>query len=301
LIQVKLIVSPKNPSNIFVKILTLFSFVIHDSNTTMNHIIWTNGHPLLIEDIVDSDNCYLYDSKGNQYTDLESGTWSTSVGHNNKRVNKVITEQINTICHTGFCYIHPQLEKTAEHILVMSNEVTTGIGRTGKWFGYQHYPIVPDIVAMGKGIGNGYPVSITAISEKVASKLAPRSFKYGQSHQNDPLGACVANEVIRIIEEQGLLEKAEELGNYLKSRLVEIKEEFPLIQAIRGRGLMLVIELKNSAQTVFEKLLEQGFIVAKRPNTEILRIDPALTVEKESIDRFLDTLREILQLLVPTV
>ena len=73
--------------------------------------------------------------------------------------------------------------------LILVNEVTTGMGRTGAWFGYNHYPIIPDLVCIGKGLGNGYPISALAINRQTAAKLDDGAFKYMQSHQNDPLGA----------------------------------------------------------------------------------------------------------------
>ncbi len=384
----------------------------------MNHIIWSSAHKLNFNNIVDSDNCFLYDSSGNRLIDLESGVWCTSVGHNNKRINDIIVSQINRITHTGFCYCNPQIEETAIKVLeitgiqhgkceflssgseaveygmraartltdkplaftfsdsyfgaygdaafkdknnwfiynwldcscgnfesgcigecenfqripfekigiflfepgsssglvrfpsqeliskilkkikdndgiVMANEITTGTGRTGKWFGYQHYNFVPDIVAIGKGIGNGYPVSIVAVSENVAEKLKDSDFKFSQSHQNDPLGAFIASEVIDIIFDNGLLEKCSQLGIYLKEKLLEMKNEKSLLKDIRGRGLMLAIELNKNAREVYEELLKQGFIVAKRPNSEALRLDPALTVEKSTLDMFLKAFKNL--------
>lgn len=82
--------------------------------------------------------------------------------------------------------------------IIITNEITTGIGRTGEWFGYNHYGIVPDIVAVGKGVGNGYPVSAVVSAQKIVDRLDLDLFHYGQSHQNDPLGAAVALEVISI-------------------------------------------------------------------------------------------------------
>jgi len=384
----------------------------------MNHIIWSSAHKLHFNNIVDSDNCFLYDSSGNRLIDLESGVWCTSVGHNNKSINDIIVSQINRITHTGFCYCNPQIEETAIKVLeitgiqhgkceflssgseaveygmraartltdkplaftfsdsyfgaygdaaikdknnrfiynwldcscgnleigcigecenfqripfekigiflfepgsssglvrfpsqeliskilnkikdndgiVMTNEITTGTGRTGKWFGYQHYNFVPDMVAIGKGIGNGYPVSIVAVSENVAEKLKDSDFKFSQSHQNDPLGAIIASEVIDIISDNGLLEKCSQHGTYLKEKLLEMKNETSLLKDVRGRGLMLVIELKKNALEVYEELLKQGFIVAKRPNSEVLRLDPALTVEKSTLDMFLKAFRNL--------
>jgi acetylornithine aminotransferase len=175
----------------------------------------------------------------------------------------------------------------------MANEITTGTGRTGKWFGYQHYNFVPDIVAIGKGIGNGYPVSIVAVSENVAEKLKDSDFKFSQSHQNDPLGAIIASEVIDIISDNGLLEKSSQHGTYLKEKLQEMKNESSLLKDVRGRGLMLAIELNKNVQEVYEELLKQGFIVTKRPNSEVLRLDPALTVEKSILDMFLKAFKNL--------
>ena len=385
----------------------------------MKHIIWSSGHSLKFDNIVASDNCYLFDNNGNKIIDLESGVWCTCVGHNNKRINRVIASQISRITHTGFCYCNPQIEETAKKILeitgiengkceflssgseaieygmrvarlfagkplaltfsdsyfgaygdagikdknnwhiynwldcscgksgigcrgecdsfnripfektgvflfepgsssglvrfpsqeliskicsrikanngiIMANEITTGTGRTGKWFGYQHYDIIPDIAAIGKGIGNGYPVSIVTVSGTVAEKLGVSGFKYSQSHQNDPLGAYVASEVISIIKDDGLLEKCCQHGTYIKEKILEMKIERSLLKDVRGRGLMIAIELKKNAQEVYEDLLKKGFIVAKRPNSEVLRLDPALTVERSTLDLFLNTFRNLI-------
>ena len=83
----------------------------------MKNIIWTTGHQLKLDNIVDSDNCYIFDSNGKRYIDLESGVWCTSVGHNNKRVNQVIANQIGRITHTGFVYCHPIISEVSEKIL----------------------------------------------------------------------------------------------------------------------------------------------------------------------------------------
>lgn len=386
----------------------------------MNNIIWSIGHNLELKDIVKADNCYLYDSKGKKYLDLESGVWCTSVGHCNSRVNNVIQLQVNKISHTGFCYCNPIIEKTAQRILeittlkegkceflcsgseaveygmrvaktitdksltltfsdsyfgaygeaskrdndkwhiynwlecscnanngdcigecsefnnipfeqigiflfepgsssglvrfpsqrlinkiierikrdngiIMINEITTGIGRTGKWFGFQHYNIEADIVAIGKGLGNGYPVSATVISKRVSDLLENKKYIYAQSHQNDPLGTSVANEVIDIISEENLLERSERLGKLIINRLNELKNATSLIKAIRGRGLMIAIELVRHADFVRNELLKKGYILAKRPSVEVLRMDPALTIEEEDIYSFIESFKQIIE------
>jgi acetylornithine aminotransferase len=178
--------------------------------------------------------------------------------------------------------------------LTVINEVTTGAGRTGKWFGFQHYDLEPDMIAMGKGIGNGYPVSVAAISGKAAGVLENHHFHYSQSHQNDPLGATVVTEVIGTISDEKLVERSRQLGEKMMSGLESIKKPGSILKETRGRGLMIAIEFTRDAGLVQKELLKKGFIVAKRSGHEVLRIDPALTVKEKDIDAFLRSLNEII-------
>ncbi|MBN2563239.1 MAG: aminotransferase class III-fold pyridoxal phosphate-dependent enzyme [Phycisphaerae bacterium] len=183
--------------------------------------------------------------------------------------------------------------------LVLVNEVTTGVGRTGTWFGFQHYGISPDIVAMGKGIGNGYPVSVTAISHTVIDRLGGEPVKYAQSHQNDPLGAAVVREVVRVIREEGLIERGKEIANVLVAGLQGIKDRTSRIKDIRSRGLMVALELEDDSENSFtvrthRELVRRGFIVGRRPDVKVLRIDPSLTIEIKDIEDFLRVLDNVL-------
>ncbi len=183
--------------------------------------------------------------------------------------------------------------------IVLTNEVTTGVGRTGKWFGYQHYDVSPDIVAMGKGIGNGYPVSVTAFSPCLIRKLGGRQIKYAQSHQNDPLGAAIVLEVIRTIKEGALIEKSRDIAAILMSGLEGIKVRTDKIKAIRGRGLMVALELEDDAKASYttyvqKELVENGYVLAQRPGLNVLRIDPSLTIDSKDIEDFLKTFENVL-------
>ena len=187
----------------------------------------------------------------------------------------------------------------ANDSLVLINEVTTGVGRTGKWFGYQHYDISPDIVAMGKGIGNGYPVSVTAFSPGLIKKLDGKQIKYAQSHQNDPLGAAIVLEVIRIIKEDGLIEQSTNISTRLISGLEDIQSRMNKIKAVRARGLMVAVDLKDDADAAYtthvqKELLRNGYILAQRPDLNVLRIDPALTIESRDIENFLTVFEKVL-------
>ncbi len=176
---------------------------------------------------------------------------------------------------------------------VIVNEVTTGIGRTGKWFGYQHYGIEPDLIAIGKGIGNGYPVSVASINEATVNELVEKPFKYAQSHQNDPLGACIVEEVIRFIKENDLITEAETKGSLLSSRLESLVDN-EIILGVRGRGLMFAVDLVNAevGNNIYNDLLEAGFIVGNRGAA--FRIDPPLIITETEIDAFIDVFKTIL-------
>lgn len=174
---------------------------------------------------------------------------------------------------------------------IIVNEVTTGIGRTGKWFGYQHYDINPDFIAVGKGIGNGYPVSATLIGESVSKQLELRPFRYGQSHQNDPLGASIIHGVIQYIENNDLISKAEKNGMYLKHKLEALVDKDIFLKT-RGRGLMFIFEIKDKRTTnsIYNNLIEKGFLTCNRGTA--LRVDPPLTITKSEIDHFIEALKE---------
>ena len=183
--------------------------------------------------------------------------------------------------------------------LVLVNEVTTGVGRTGLWFGYQHYGISPDIVAMGKGIGNGYPVSVTAFAPGVIERLGGRPVKYAQSHQNDPLGAAVAREVVEIIKEEGLIERGKGIAAILLSGLEGIKDRTGQIKEIRSRGLMVALELRDDPKGSFtsrthRELVRRGYVSGRRPGVNVLRLDPSLTIDQKDIEGFLETFEAVL-------
>lgn len=184
--------------------------------------------------------------------------------------------------------------------VILVNEVTTGVGRTGRWFGHQYYNLKPDIIALGKGLGNGYPVSVTALTQPVWELLKTKPFKYSQSHQNDPLGAAIAKEVIQVIKEENLIEKCSILGSHFLSQLQQLQKNFIIIKDIRGRGLMMAIEFEDKdnvllASTIQRRFLSNGFIVASRSGFNVIRIDPPLSVSKKEIDSFVENFLQILK------
>jgi len=175
---------------------------------------------------------------------------------------------------------------------IIANEVTTGTGRTGRWFGYQHYGIQPDLIAVGKGIGNGYPVSVAVISPHMVNELRGTAFHYSQSHQNDPLGASIVQEVINVIEKGQLVTESARKGSALLHELRKLVDTSTVLD-VRGRGLMIAIDLQDAETTnrIYSELLNRGFIVGNRGS--FLRIDPPLTVTDDELKSFVAVFAEI--------
>ncbi len=172
--------------------------------------------------------------------------------------------------------------------LVVADEVTTGFGRTGLWFGYQHYAVVPDMVVTGKALGNGYPVSGVTVNGDITAALAARPLRYAQSHQNDPCGCAVGNAVIGYFLRHEIVEQAAQTGAYFLAQLQGLQAQHAeRIMDVRGRGLMLALQLdtENAAESMTEDLFSAGFVVGQRgPN---LRFMPPLVIGRELIDELI--------------
>lgn len=180
--------------------------------------------------------------------------------------------------------------------LLVVDEVTTGLGRTGAWYGFLHYDLDPDIVALGKGLGNGYPVSAVAMRREIADALHADGFHYAQSHQNDPMGCAVAREVLAILHDERLVERSAGVGADLLRRLEALAARRRGIRDVRGRGLMLAIEFDPGAPvaSVHRALLADGLLVGYKPAASLLRFYPPLVTEQEDIERLIASLDEIL-------
>ena len=179
--------------------------------------------------------------------------------------------------------------------LVMANEVTTGLGRTGKWFGYGHYALKPEVVSLGKILGNGYPVSACALGAGLGKRLLDTGFHYAQSHQDDPLGCAVALEVLAVLAEEGLIERSERVGAWFKAKLEGLAAGRELVRKVRGRGLMLALELvPGAAEDLHRKMMEQRLLVGLQPAGNVIRFYPALNMEREHFLRVLEAMAKAL-------
>jgi len=185
----------------------------------------------------------------------------------------------------------------SEGFLVV-DEVTTGLGRTGAWYGFQHYDLRPDLVALGKGLGNGYPVSAVAMRHSIGADLEASGFHYAQSHQNDPLACAVAKEVLAILRDERLVERSAKVGEWFLGELEALAARHDAVRQVRGRGLMLVMEFepgsRQSVVDVHRALLERGILVGCKPQANLLRFYPPLTIGEDQIRGLLAELDRIL-------
>lgn len=181
------------------------------------------------------------------------------------------------------------------NVLTVVDEVTCGIGRAGKWFGYMNYQMQPDIIAVGKGVGNGYPVSAVIIKDELATEALQQGFRYAQSHQNDPLGCRIVFEVIRTIEDDALIDNSVILGEYLRSKYKKLKESYPIIEEIKGKGLLNSIRFSDEIEPEYlsnldKHLFDSGYIVGMKPKEKTLRTYMPLITEKSMIDSYMKAL-----------
>ena len=166
------------------------------------------------------------------------------------------------------------------NVLFIVDEIQTGLGRTGKMFAHYYDKVDPDIIIIGKALSGGfYPVSAVLSSKEILGVFNPGD--HGSTFGGNPLGCAVAKTALDIIVEEELCEKSFEMGAYLISKLRAIKSD--KIKEVRGRGLLIGIELNVKARPVCEKLKELGML-CKDTHGTIIRLTPPLVVEKEELD-----------------
>lgn len=179
------------------------------------------------------------------------------------------------------------------NILFIADEIQTGLGRTGKLFASQHENVRPDMVIIGKALSGGfYPVSAVLADQEIMGLFQPG--EHGSTFGGNPLGAAVARAALSVIQEEKLIERAEELGNYFKEELKKISSAH--VKEVRGRGLLIGVELKpeaGGARRFCEVLKEKG-ILAKETHDNVIRFAPPLIISKDILDWALPIIKDTL-------
>ena len=175
--------------------------------------------------------------------------------------------------------------------LMICDEVTTGIGRTGKWFAYQHFDVEPDIITMAKALGGGVAIGAMMAKEEIAASLVPG--KHASTFGGNALVCAAAVAVIEAIEEENLLENANQLGSYTMDKLQQLKQKHSIIDSVRGVGLMIGVQLKSPGTEIVNKCLENGLRINCTQGT-VLRFMPPMIADRSMIDQAVDILDGIL-------
>ena len=175
--------------------------------------------------------------------------------------------------------------------LMILDEVQTGIGRTGEWFAYQHYDVQPDIITMAKALAGGVAIGAMMAASEVAASLVPGT--HASTFGGNPLACAAAIAVIETIEEDHLLDNANKMGQYTNQKLQQLKEKYPVIDHIRGKGLMIGIQLTETGSEIVDKCLENGLRINCTHDT-VLRFMPSMTVTKDQIDQAVEILDGVL-------
>ena len=215
-----------------------------------------------------------------------------------KITNNTAAVLIETILGEGGIKVHSKiflknLRKICnkKNILLILDEVQCGIGRSGKFFAFEHAKIKPDIVPIAKGIGGGFPIGAVLMTKKVASAMIPGT--HGSTLGGNPLAMSVGNAVLDMIFKKGFLQNVQKISSYFNSELIKIKNDYPkLIKEVRGTGLLIGLQLFKE-QAKFIKKLEDNKLLTIRAAENVVRILPPLNVKKSEINLAINIIRKV--------
>lgn len=215
--------------------------------------------------------------------------------HMNEEVSAIIVEPIQ-----GEGGINPADQSYLQELrelcdkndcLLIFDEIQCGIGRTGKIFAKDHYGVQPDIMTLAKGLGGGTPVGAFLCNEKVSSTI--NFGDHGTTFGGNPLVSAAALATLEVIEQENLCEAALEKGQWLMDQLNAMKKDFPVIKEVRGKGLMIGVEMNRPTAHLVKAMLNQK-VLANATAGNVLRLVPPLTIEKEDLEILLKTLKSCL-------
>ena len=179
--------------------------------------------------------------------------------------------------------------------LLIMDEVQAGMGRTGKWFAHQWAGIVPDVMTLAKGLGSGVPIGAVVAHNKAAEVL--KAGNHGSTFGGNPLAMRAGVETIRIMEEDGLLAHATEVGNYLKAQLHAALSSLEGFVEVRGQGLMIGVELTKPCGQLIGEAAEAGLLISVTSDT-VIRIVPPLILSQAEADEIVTKLKPLVQALL---
>jgi ornithine--oxo-acid transaminase len=191
-------------------------------------------------------------------------------------------------------YLRAVRDICAEHnVLMLADEIQTGLGRTGRLFACDHEGVKPDVMILGKALAGGaYPVSVVLASREVLGVFKPGD--HGSTFGGNPLGCAVARTALKVLVEEGMIENAARMGDYFQERLVEINS--PHIKEVRGKGLLIGVELHPQAGGArrFCEALQACGVLAKETHAHVIRFAPPLIITRAQVDWMIDCIQDVL-------
>lgn len=218
------------------------------------------------------------------------------VAENNRNVVAVLVELIQgeggvNVCHDDYLRGLRTI-CDANGWLLMLDEVQSGIGRTGKWFAFQHSGVKPDVMSLAKGLGNGVPIGACLASGAAAKLFKPGN--HGSTFGGNPLVCAAALATLAIIEEDGLMQNAEAMGDFIRAQLRERLAGLPGVRDIRGKGMMIGIELDKPCKDIVEIALHAGLLINVTADN-VIRLLPPLTYTRENALHLVDHLTPLIK------
>jgi acetylornithine aminotransferase len=180
---------------------------------------------------------------------------------------------------------------TERSVLLVFDEVQTGIGRTGTLFAYEQMGVTPDIMTLAKGLGGGLPIGACLATDEVASAFTPGS--HASTFGGNPVACAAASAVLHVLLEGGMLARSRRMGEHLAKGLQECKDQIPIIRDVRGMGLLQGMELTVDGQSVVADCLARG-VLLNCTAERVLRFLPPLIITQAEIDRLLEILTQVL-------
>jgi acetylornithine/LysW-gamma-L-lysine aminotransferase len=176
--------------------------------------------------------------------------------------------------------------------LLMIDEIQTGFGRTGKWFGHQHFGLAPDIICMAKGIGGGFPMGAIAYNERVNAALY--SGAHGSTFGGNPLASAAGLASIQVYQDQKVIEHAAEMGEWLFERLNATLLDRMIVREIRGTGMMVGIELREKAGRYIKTLMDDYGVLVLPAGSNVIRLLPPLIITPDELEIGIQALAGVL-------
>jgi len=177
-----------------------------------------------------------------------------------------------------------------EGILLIFDEIQVGMGRTGRLFAYEHEGIEPDIMTIAKSLAGGVPIGALLTNDKVAEGFKPGD--HASTFGGNPLATAAGVAALKTILEEGILENCQRVGEYFLSKLQGLKERFSFIKEVRGKGLILGMELEMEGNKIVKEMIDRGFLI-NCTSGNVLRFLPALIVNEKEVDQMVDALEDV--------